>query len=504
MKIRTNLFLLSAIFAILIVTLGFIMFHTSELINREVRESNTASKIIKDIFELNIVTYEYLTHYEERMHQQWLLKYDSLGKLLEGIRKEETRPERLPLLEPITSDYESLGDLFSQLQANFAKRKKLIEENRPQVEINLSLALEKRLITQALMRSQRITSEAFKFSAVMQQRITQVQQRTNSMVLFSIIGFVILSFCISFLTTRAITGPLNKLVKGVEIIGKGNLKHRVDIKTKSEIGELAARFDQMTKRRQRAKEALQKAHDELEVRVAQRTAELQSANKELEAFSYSVSHDLRTPLRAIDGFSKILLEDYPDRLDREGKRVLNVIRDNTDRMGELIDDILTLSRLGRKEMKKKDINMEKLTKDVFEELKGLTPERKLRMKINALPSAYGDDSLIREVLLNLLSNAIKFSKDQEVSVIEVGGKLQDNENVYYVKDNGVGFDMQYVDKLFGVFQRLHSQEEFKGTGVGLAIVQRIIHRHRGRVWAEGKVNKGATFYFTLPRRGGIT
>jgi len=352
------------------------------------------------------------------------------------------------------------------------------------------------------MKSQRITSEAFKFSAIMQQRITQVQQRTNSMVLFSIIGFVILSFCISFLTTRAITGPLNKLVKGAEIIGKGNLKHRVDIKTKNEIGELAAAFNQMTKMRQRAEEALQKAHDELEVRVAQRTAELQSANKELEAFSYSVSHDLRVPLRAIDGFSKILLEDYPDRLDREGKRVLNVIRDNTERMGELIDDILTLSRLGRKEIKKKDINMEKLTKEVFEELKGLTPERKLRMKINALPSAYGDESLIYEVLLNLFSNAIKFSENQEVSVIEVGGNLQDNESVYYVKDNGVGFDMQYVDKLFRVFQSLHSQEEFKGTGVGLAIVQRIIHRHRGRVWAEGKLNKGATFYFTLPRKGG--
>jgi len=257
MKVRTSLFLLSAILAILVVTLGFMVLYTSDLTNREVRESDAASKIIKDIFELNIVTYEYLMHHEERMHQQWLLKYDSLGNLLEGMRKEEMHPEHLSRLESITSDYESLGDFFSQLQANFAKRERLIEDNEPQAEIDLSLASEKRLTAQALMRSQRIASEAFEWSAITQQRIARVQQRTNSIVLFSVIGFAILSFCVSFLTTRAITGPLNKLVRSAEIIGKGNLKHRVDIKTRNEIGELAAAFNQMTERRQRAEEKIE-------------------------------------------------------------------------------------------------------------------------------------------------------------------------------------------------------------------------------------------------------
>jgi len=250
----------------------------------------------------------------------------------------------------------------------------------------------------------------------------------------------------------------------------------------------------------RTEEALYKAYEELEIRVAERTKELQAVNKELEAFAYSVSHDLKAPLRAIDGFSQILLEDHRDKLNRKGKRVLGVIRGNTERMEHLIEDLLTFSRLGRKEMEESKINMEKLTRDVFEELKNVTPEQKLKIKINALAPAWGDESLIREVLTNLISNAIKFSKNEETSAIEVGGQLQDNENIYYVKDNGVGFDMKYSDKLFGVFQRLHTQKDFKGTGVGLSLVQRIIHRHGGRVWAEGKVNKGATFHFTLPKR----
>jgi len=241
-----------------------------------------------------------------------------------------------------------------------------------------------------------------------------------------------------------------------------------------------------------------------EEELRQYTATLEAANKELEAFSYSVSHDLRTPLRAIDGFSQILLEDHREKLDKEGRRVLDTIRDNTGRMAELISDLLTFSRLGRKEIRKTRINMEKLARAVFKELRSATPRGKIEMKINALPSAFGDEGLVREVLTNFISNAIKFSKNEKVPVIEVGGKVEDKENIYYVKDSGVGFDMKYSDKLFGVFQRLHSQEEFKGTGVGLAIVQRIVHRHGGRVWAEGEVNKGATFYFTLPRKGEMT
>jgi len=231
----------------------------------------------------------------------------------------------------------------------------------------------------------------------------------------------------------------------------------------------------------------------------ERTEKLKEAIKELESFSYSVSHDLRAPLRAINGFSKIILEDKSDKLDAECKRLLNNIRRNTQNMGQLIDDLLNFSRIGRHEIKQSNINMHKLAKNVFEELKSNVPGRTLKFNIKTLPPARGDQAMIREVFVNLLSNAIKFTRLQKAAVIEISSRIEDKENIYCVKDNGIGFDMKYVGKLFGVFQRLHSVDEFEGTGVGLAIVQRIIHKHAGRVWAEAGVNEGATFYFTLPK-----
>lgn len=229
--------------------------------------------------------------------------------------------------------------------------------------------------------------------------------------------------------------------------------------------------------------------------------QLEHANKELEAFSYSVSHDLRAPLRAIDGFSRILLEDHGSKLDGDAPRLLGVIRSNTQNMGRLIDDLLAFSRLGRKQIERSQIDMTEVARNVFAQLDPTSSEPASHFCLEALPSAQGDPAMVRQVFTNLISNALKYSRTNEQQRIQVGGYSQSGERVYYVKDNGVGFEMDYADKLFGVFQRLHSAEEFEGTGVGLAIVQRIIHRHGGRVWAEGKVNEGATFYFTLPREG---
>jgi len=238
----------------------------------------------------------------------------------------------------------------------------------------------------------------------------------------------------------------------------------------------------------------------LEEAVRQRAIELEAANKELEAFNCSVSHDLRNPLLVIQGFSRLLSEKYSSCLDPRGQSYLNMIRTKTRSMGQLIDDLLAFSRMGRQEISVRDIDMEELTKAVFEELEASASERKLELNVNSLPLAHGDPAMIRQVFVNLLSNAMKFTGPRETGVIIVGCLVQDNENAYYVKDNGVGFDMKFHDQLFCVFKRLHAPEEFEGTGVGLATVQRIIERHGGRVWAEGEVDRGATFYFSLPRR----
>jgi len=257
-----------------------------------------------------------------------------------------------------------------------------------------------------------------------------------------------------------------------------------------EVGRELADHMAIAIRQARLLERVQRDSERLEQKVHERT-------KELEAFTYSVSHDLRTPLRAVDGFSRKLQVQYANALDEEGQRLLSVVRENAQKMGQLIDDLLVLSRLGRHELRRQPVDMEALAETVVRDLRQNAPQRSVTLTLQSLPPAQADRSMMRRVLENLLSNALKFTQGTADPVIEVGATEKKGRTVYFVRDNGAGFDADYADKMFGVFERLHDESEFSGTGVGLAIVERVVHRHDGRVWAEGAVGEGATVYFCV-------
>lgn len=335
---------------------------------------------------------------------------------------------------------------------------------------------------------------------------------TKNGVIYAVMAILVGSL-IAWQMGRRITRRLYAVQETIDAVRSGNSASRSRVSGCDEAAIMAREFNAMLDvlaerdaalrssitELKAAEDKIGELNRDLEQRVIERTAQLEAANKELEAFSYSVSHDLRTPLRAIDGFSHILLEDYSDKLDDEGKRLLNVVRDNTNRMGQLIDDILNFSRTGRVGLTFTHIDMQGLVYEIFKELQPSPDSQKLILEVEpSLPSMFGDRTMMRQVFVNLLSNAIKFSLSKPIAIIHVGSSILGEEVVYFVKDNGVGFDNRYVGKLFGMFQRLHSVNEFEGTGIGLAIVKRIIARHGGRVWAEGQLGEGASVYFAIP------
>ncbi len=305
---------------------------------------------------------------------------------------------------------------------------------------------------------------------------------------------LLLTFLVSGRFHRVITTPLDSLVTTARsVTDNHDYSVRANKFGNDEVGLVIDAFNEMLI-------DLQELHHDLEVRVQKRTSQLQQAVTELESFSYSVSHDLRAPLRAVDGFSSALLEDYSDNISEEQRRYLEIIKQSAKQMGALIDGLLAFSRLGRREVSMSEFSISSIAHQAANELELSGSFDIGCLTIKDVPKAYGDSTMVRQVLTNLLSNAYKFTADEPTRNIVLGGDTYDSEfNRYYLKDNGVGFEMKYADKLFGVFQRLHHNSEFEGSGVGLAIVERVITRHGGKVWAESVPGQGATFFFTLPR-----
>ena len=494
-NIRSKLYISAGISIISVLILLWVHVVTSARITEQNKRHQLLDTVARDISELDLVTYDYLLHREKRMEQQWYLKYDSLGENLDKIEEED-----LILVQAL---YATLRDLFSVVIAKKGGTQKLIEEGVSQEKIGTATALEARLVAQLLITSHSIINKASRLAEKAGAEVAKAQRLATNLTVMLMMIVVITVAISSLLVCRSISKPLDELTKGAEIIGKGDLEYSVGIKSKDEIGQLAAAFNKMTDNLKKVTASRDDLNREIAIRrqaeeeIVRSNAALAATNEELEAFSYSISHDLRTPLRGMDGFSQALLEDYADKLDATGKDYLRRVSAAAQRMAQLIDDMLDLSRVTRREIRREAVNLSATAQSIASELQKAGPERQVKFAIAEGVVANGDSHLLRTALENLLSNAWKFTANHPRATIEFGATQHNGKSAYFVRDNGAGFDMAYAGKLFGAFQRLHGRTEFPGTGIGLATVQRIIHRHGGRVWAEGAVEQGATFYFTL-------
>lgn len=499
MKIRTKLSLNAALTTLLVLGISGLLFFASQQENKAFQESRVMDQLFRGMFELNIIAHDYLLHHEKRAQEQWRLKYDSIKALLMNIRL--NHPSEQAVLATMIEHLADADSLFSRLAACYKGHDPAVEGHDPAVEGDVAIKAQKRLIGHLSVKLQEMVSNATLLSEATRRQLLTGTQRANWVVLFLVVIIAAITAATSYVLGQAILKPIRRLQQDTEIIGSGNLDYKVETKVRDEIGQFARAFEGMTRNlkasreelnkeiieRKQAENEIRKLNKELEQRVIERTDQLEAANKELEAFAYSVSHDLRAPLRGIDGFSQALLEDYADELDTQGKDYLQRVRAASQRMARLIDDLLRLSRITRSEMRRETVDLSTLVKKITERMQKIEPERQLEFIITPGVVANGDERLLRMMLQNLLENAWKFTSKLTHARIEFGVMEpshfdeagQPGKPIYFVRDNGAGFDMAYADKLFGAFQRLHGTVEFPGTGIGLATVQRIVHRHGG-------------------------
>jgi signal transduction histidine kinase len=437
----------------------------NDLLTDRIRRANSTMISLRD---------EYLMHHEERSRKQFLLRQAELVSLLGQAAEQLSGLPDQALLSELAGLMETTNELFTAIVAT--------AENHP-AGADAALRVQdysRRLASQLIITSYRRSEAIDRLREANRAQRNRSFRNTVLLVTLCVAGGSGVIVFNSIFTNKLVGTRIRFLEAGAKAFAAGDLTRRIAVAGDDELAELSRAFDLMA-------EKLQRSYRSLE-----------AANKELEGFSYSVSHDLRAPLRHINAFIELLVKRSPTVLDDKTRHYLDVISSSAKQMGKLIDDLLSFSRMGRAEMKQTRVNLDALLAEVVEAVRSEMAERQILWVANPLPEVTGDPAMLKIALYNLVHNAAKYSANKPAARIEIGQIPGSAEVTIFVKDNGAGFDMKYVDKLFGLFQRLHTTDEFPGTGLGLANVRRIIHRHGGRTWAEGAVDEGATFFFTLP------
>lgn len=450
--------------------------------NQEVEDASSSrrqtTELARGLAKLRMVTFEYILHRNERPREQVRQVSDRLARLIEAI--------------PLSGAGES--EIVADLREQAAVAHRLFEElvatsgaqSANAADIESIRRYEAQLASRLLILQQEGLANAFRLTDFSTERINAAQQRVVIVILAGLALIALTTIGAAWLTNRSVLAPIGRLEEATREVAAGNWNYKLDVAGNDEIADMSRNFDAMTQSLRMSFAQIERSNEELA-----------ALNQEIEAFSYSVSHDLRGPLRSMDGFSLALLEDYGDKLDEEAKDSLQRIRAASQRMGRLIDELLGLSRVTRAELKLKPVNLSEVAHEIADSLAQQQPARAVQWEIEEGLTVRADKALIQIAMQNLLENAWKFTGKTDAPVIRVGSVEREGKKECFVADNGVGFDMAYADRLFGAFQRLHHENEFPGTGIGLAIVQRIFRRHEGRIWAQAKPGFGATFFFQL-------
>lgn len=469
-----------------IATIGFIaamIWRANTEVEDAQRQRRQTTAITRAISDLRLVTFEYILYRQERARLQEQKVAARLERLLAEMSFDAQ--EQAEILEDMRQRQAAAHRLFSDLQPTAADESTGISSGDA-----LTRRFEAQLSSRLLIYQQESVTDATRLSEFSTERINAAQQRVVIVILAGLALIAAITTAAAWLLRRSILEPIARLEQATREVAAGNWDYKLDIGSADEIGRMARNFKAMT-------QALRESFAQIE----RSNQELAALNKEIEAFSYSVSHDLRSPLRSMDGFALALIEDYGDKLDEDGRDALQRIRAASQRMGRLIDELLGLSRVTRAELAIRPVNLSEIAREISTSLSQQQPGRQARWEIDDGITVQADKALMQIAMQNLLENAWKFTGKTAQPVIRVGVEEQEGRRTCFVADNGVGFDMAYAGRLFGAFQRLHHESEFSGTGIGLAIVQRIFHRHGAKIWVKAQPERGATFFFSLTEQG---